>query len=180
MSTTYQAPTTWTLDTVHSTADFSVKHMVVATFRGTFDKIEATLDLEGDEPRITGLVPVASIVVKDENLYGHLQSPEFFDAERTPEIEFASTAVRRLDGAAVEVEGDLTVKGITLPVTATGQITEPTEDAMGNTKVGVELTTTIDRTAYGLNWNAPLPKGGFALSDDVRLTVNLEFVAGQA
>ncbi|HEY5142188.1 MAG TPA: YceI family protein [Solirubrobacteraceae bacterium] len=171
----------WTLDTVHSTADFSVKHMVVATFRGTFDTIEATLEYEGDTPKITGTVPVASVVVKDENLQGHLQSPDFFDAERTPNITFASTGVRRIDGGpAVEVDGDLTIKGTTNPVTATGYITEPTEDIAGNTKVGVELTTVIDRTAFGLNWNAPLPKGGFAVDNDVTLTVNLEFAAAQA
>ncbi len=92
-----------------------------------------------------------------------------------------STAVRRIDGGpAVEVDGDLTIKGTTNPVTATGYITEPTEDIAGNTKVGVELTTVIDRTAFGLNWNAPLPKGGFAVDNDVTLTVNLEFVAAQA
>lgn len=171
----------WTLDTVHSTADFSVRHMVVATFRGTFDTIEATLEYDGDTPRITGTVPVASVVVKDENLQAHLQSPDFFDAERTPEITFTSTAVRPIDGGpAVEVDGDLTIKGITNPVTATGYITEPTEDIAGNTKVGVELTTVIDRTAFGLNWNAPLPKGGFAVDNDVTLTVNLEFAAAQA
>jgi polyisoprenoid-binding protein YceI len=169
--------TAWTLDTVHSTADFTVRHMVVATFRGTFDRVDATLEYDGDTPRITGTVPVSSVVVKDENLYGHLQSPEFFDAERTPQITFASTAVRRLDGGpAVAVDGDLTIKGVTQPVTATGYITEPTEDIAGNTKVGVELTTVIDRTAFGLNWNAPLPKGGFAVENDVTLTVNLEFV----
>ncbi|HVP01654.1 MAG TPA: YceI family protein [Solirubrobacteraceae bacterium] len=171
---------TWTLDTVHSTADFTVKHMVVATFRGTFDTINATLDYDGDTPKITGTVPVSSVVVKDENLYGHLQSPDFFDAERHPEITFVSTAVRAINGGpAVEVDGDLTIKGVTQPVTATGYITEPTEDIAGNSKVGVELTTVIDRTAFGLNWNAPLPKGGVAVENDVTLTVNLEFVAAQ-
>ncbi len=172
---------TWTLDTVHSTADFTVKHMVVATFRGTFDDLSATLEFDGDTPKITGSVPVASVVVKDENLYGHLQGPDFFDAERTPQITFASTAVRRIgDGPAVEVDGELTIKGTTNSVTATGYITDPTEDIAGNQKVGVELVTTIDRTAFGLNWNAPLPKGGFAVENDVTLTINLEFAAAQA
>ena len=172
---------TWTLDTVHSTADFTVKHMVVATFRGTFDDLSATLEYDWDTPKITGSVPVASVVVKDENLYGHLQGPDFFDAERTPQITFVSTAVRQIgDGPAVEVDGELTIKGTTRNVTATGYITEPTEDIAGNSKVGVELATTIDRTAFGLNWNAPLPKGGFAVENDVTLTINLEFVAAQA
>ncbi len=180
MSTIEQptAITTWTFDPVHSTADFAVKHMVVATFRGTFNDLDATLSFDGDQPRLTGTVPVAGVVVKDENLYGHLQSPDFFDAERTPNVSFASTGVRLRDDGAIEVDGDLTVKGVTKPVTATGTITEPTEDAFGNARIGVELATTIDRTAYGLNWNAPLPKGGFAVANDVTLNVRLEFVAG--
>jgi polyisoprenoid-binding protein YceI len=177
MSATDLTTTTFTFDTVHSTADFSVKHMVVATFRGTFDELDATLTYEDGAPRITGRVPVSSVVVKDENLYGHLMSPDFFDAERTPEITFASTDIARAEDGSVEVTGDFTIKGTTRSVTATGHMTDPTEDAFGNTRVGVELHAVIDRTAFGLNWNAPLPKGGMTLANDVRLDVNLEFVA---
>jgi polyisoprenoid-binding protein YceI len=174
MSTT--VPSTWQLDTVHSSASFAVKHMVVSTFRAKFDDVAATLDLSGDEPKLTGTVAVASIDVKDDNLRGHLQSAEFFDAENTPEITFVSTSVTRGSGDEVTVEGDLTIKGTTKPVTATGTITAPTEDAFGNTRVGVELETVVDRTQFGLNWNQPLPKGGFAVADDVKLHVHLEFV----
>jgi polyisoprenoid-binding protein YceI len=174
MSTT--VPSTWQLDTVHSSASFAVKHMVVSTFRAKFDEIDATLDLSGDEPRLTGRVPVASIEVKDENLYGHIQSEEFFDAANHPDITFVSTAVRRGAGDEVTVEGDLTIKGITHRVTGTGTLTEPTEDAFGATRVGVELETVVDRTQFGLNWNQPLPKGGFAVANDVKLHIHLEFV----
>jgi len=81
------------------------------------------------------------------------------------------------DGDAAELVGDLTIKGITHSVTAKGHITDPTEDAMSNIKVGVGLETEIDRTAFGLEWNAPLPKGGFALANEVKLTIDLEFIA---
>ena len=175
MTTAPATTGTWTLDPVHSTAEFTVKHLVVATFRGGFEEIDATLDLSGDEPRITGRVPVASIVVKDENLKGHLLSAEFFDAENTPEITFESSRVETGDDGAVSIHGDLTVKGTTHPVVVAGHLSEPIEHFAGGERRAAELTTVIDRTAYGLDWNAPLPKGGFALGNDVTLSVHLEF-----
>ena len=177
MTTTTSIPkTSWKSDPVHSGADFAVRHMVVSTFRGGFADVSGELDLSGDEPRISGAVAVPGIQVKDENLYGHLQSPEFFDAERHPDIRFESTSVKRADDGALTVEGDLTIKGTTQRVTATGQWGEVEADISGAPRIGIDLNTTIDRTAYGLNWNAPLPKGGFALANDVALTVHLEFV----
>jgi polyisoprenoid-binding protein YceI len=166
---TEQLQGTWVLDPIHSSASFAVKHMVVSTFRGRFEKFDATLT----DGKLVGTVDVGSIVVKDENLAAHLQSPEFFDSEAYPEIKFESLKVVR-NGDDVTVEGNLTIKDNTHPVTGTGTISGPAEDPFGNTKLGLTLETTIDRTKYGLNWNAPLPKGGFALSDDVKLTVELE------
>lgn len=176
MTTT--ATTTWTADPVHSTANFAVKHMVVATFRGAFADVSGTLDLTGDQPRVVGEVDVASIQVKDENLYGHLQSPDFFDAARTPKVTFASTSLVR-DGDELALEGDLTIKGTTQRVTAKGTWLEIEADITGNPRIGIDVETTIDRTAYGLDWNAPLPKGGVALDNDVRLGVHLEFVQAE-
>ncbi len=167
---------TWNVVQSHSTAAFAVRHMLVANFRASFDNIEATLTEVDGQLSVSGKVRTDSIVVKDKNLYGHLQGPEFFDTENTPEISFVSTSVTR-DGEKAEVVGDLTIKGITHSVTATGHITDPIEDAMGNTKLGVGLETTINRNDFGLDWNAPLPKGGFALSDDVKMTIDLEFIS---
>jgi len=160
---------TWTLDKVHSHAGFAVKHMMVATFRGSFADIDATLA----DGRLEGVVKAESIDVRDENLKGHLMSPEFFDVANTPEIRFASTDVRGTDAQLV-VEGDLTIKGVTQRVEATGSLTAPHVNIAGQTVVGIELDAIVDRTAFGLNWNAPLPKGGFALGNDVKLTVHLE------
>jgi len=150
--------------------------MLVANFRASFDNIEATLTEVDGQISLSGTVRTDAIVVKDQNLYGHLQGPEFFDTENTPEISFVSTSVTR-DGDNAEVVGDLTIKGITHSVTASGHITDAIEDAMGNTKRGIGLETTIDRHAFGLEWNAPLPKGGFALSNDVKMTIDLEFIS---
>jgi polyisoprenoid-binding protein YceI len=161
-------------DGVHSAATFAVKHMVVSTFRGRFEDFTAELVVDdAGNAVLNGTVKADSIVVKDENLAAHLKSPEFFDTEAHSEIRFESLKVVR-NGDDVTVEGNLTIKGQTHPVTGTGTITGPTEDPFGNTKLGLSLETVIDRTQYGLNWNAPLPKGGFALADDVKLTVELE------
>jgi len=176
MSTATES-TTWTVDSVHSDASFAVKHMGVSSFRAEFGTVEATLDINGDEVKLTGRVPVESVILKDENLRGHLYSEEFFDVANTPNVEFVSSRVDRGDGDEVTIYGDLTIKGVTNPVVGKGVITQPTEDAFGGTRVGVDLEAVLDRTEYGLNWNAPLPKGGFALNNDVKLNIHLEFVA---
>lgn len=162
---------TWKLDPVHSSVGFAVKHMVVATFRGGFRTFDVTLDEEG----LSGTVEVASVDVEEPNLNGHLQSPDFFDAERHPQLAFRSSSVR-LDGDSIEVDGELTVKGITRPVVLTGTISGPVEGLNGARRVGLELQTVVDRAAFGLDWNAPLPSGGFAVGNDVTLRAELELV----
>jgi polyisoprenoid-binding protein YceI len=175
VDTAQQIPTgTWTIDPIHSSAGFAVKHMVVATFRGRFEDFDVTLEAdENGEVKLTGVVKADSIVVKDENLQAHLKSPDFFDTERYPEIRYESSSIRR-EGDEIVVDGELTIKGNTHPVEGRGTIVDPHEDIAGNTKIGVTLETTVDRTKFGLNWNAPLPKGGFALANDVALQVELE------
>jgi polyisoprenoid-binding protein YceI len=164
----------WKVDPTHSTASFAVKHMVVATFRGSFEKIDATLTVgEDGAGQLVGVVDAGSIAVKDENLQAHLGSPDFFDTERYPELRFASKAIRR-DGEQLVIDGELTIKDHTHAVEARGTITDPHETLGGAVKIGVTLETVIDRTQFGLEWNAPLPKGGFALANDVKLTVELE------
>ena len=121
----------------------------------------------------TGTVDAGSIRVKDENLQAHLGSPDFFDVERYPQLSFTSKEIRR-SGDELIVDGELTIKDQTHPVEARGTITDPHETLGGAVKIGVTLETIIDRTQFGLNWNAPLPKGGFAVADDVKLTVELE------
>jgi polyisoprenoid-binding protein YceI len=167
---------TYTADKVHTTIGFAVKHMVVATFRGRFEDYDASLTVgEDGAPRLTGTVQVASVAVKDPNLEAHLQSPEFFDAERHPELRFESDSFRT-DGDEVVVDGRLEIKGQTRPVEARGTLVGPVEDPFGNTKVGLHLKAILDRTEFGLNWNAPMPKGGVALANDVTLEVDLELL----
>jgi polyisoprenoid-binding protein YceI len=174
-STPVPAGTSWGVDKVHSNVGFAVKHMVVSTFRGRFEDYDATLTAQADGSlRLEGSVRPGSIVVKDENLAGHLQSPDFFDTAQYPEITFASTLIRAENGELI-VDGELTIKGHTHPIEARGSITEPLETLGGYVKLGIELEAVVDRTQYGLTWNAPLPKGGFALANEVKLVAELEF-----
>ena len=170
---------TWVLDPVHSSASFAVKHMVVATFRGRFEQLDATLVADEERARLTGAVRADSIVVKDEDLAAHLQSPEFFDAEQHPEITYVADELRR-EGETLVAAGDLTIRGHTERVEARGTITDPAVTFGDVEKIGVTLEAVIDRTAFGLAWNAPLPKGGVALANDVRLVVELELARREA
>jgi polyisoprenoid-binding protein YceI len=172
---------TYRLDPVHSSAGFAVKHMVVATFRGRFEDFDATLTVdEAGRASLSGVVQVGSIEVKDENLKVHLGSPDFFDLERYPEIRFESDDIQIGPDGEVKVAGELTIKGQTHGVESTGTISGPAVTFGDVVKLGLTLETVIDRTQYGLNWNAPLPKGGFALADDVKLTVELELAHQEA
>ena len=166
---------TWTADKVHSSIGFEVEHMV-STFRGTFEDYDVQLA----EGRLEGTVPVASVRVYDENLEAHLQSPEFFDAELHPELRFESRELTLDEDGNVALEGDLTIKGNTLPVTATGRYVYVEADMGGGERIGLRLEATVDRREFGLEWNAPLPKGGFALGNDVTLVVALELVKAEA
>lgn len=168
----------WKSDPVHSTVGFSVKHMVVATFRGDFEDFDVTLANDDGNPRLYGAVKAESIQVRDENLNAHLLSPEFFDVERTPEITFTSSAIK-VDGDELVVDGKLTIKGTTKDVVARGRITGPVEHFAGGERVGVDLETVVDRTDYDLNWNAPLPQGGVAVQNEVTLTVHLELAQAE-
>jgi polyisoprenoid-binding protein YceI len=165
---------TWTIDPGHSSLEFGVKHLGLSTVKGRAGGFSGTI-VGGDEPVIEGNVPVASLTTFDETRDGHLQSPEFFDAERHPELRFVSTSVTRESDELV-VAGELTIKGVTRPVELRGEITGTSVDPWGNERVGIDLATTIDRTAFDLRFNAPLQGGGFLLSDDVKLEASFSAV----
>ena len=175
VNTTTQLPVgTWTLDPTHSSAGFAVRHMGVGTFRGRFEQFDAKLTVAEDGTAdFLGTVLADSIVVKDENLRAHLLSPDFFDTERYPELSFSSRSLRH-DADELVLDGELTIKDQTHAVEARGTLTGPAETLGGVVKIGVELEAVIDRTEFGLNWNAPLPGGGIALGNEVTLTVQLE------
>jgi polyisoprenoid-binding protein YceI len=168
---------TWNADPVHSNVSFEVTYTGVNAFRGSFREFSAALEGDG----LTGSAKVASVDVKDEQLNGHLQSPDFFDAERFPEISFKATELRKLDGNRVEAKGELTIKGNTQPIELTGKIADaPQTDPFGRERLGLNLEGSIDRTQYGVSWNAPNQSGGDYLGNDVKLIAELALVRSEA
>jgi polyisoprenoid-binding protein YceI len=170
---------TYTADPIHSTFGFQVKHNGIQLFRGSFDDVAVTATSDGDTIGIEGSAKVDSIVVRLADLKGHLLSDDFFAADKHPGIVFRSTEVRG-SGDALEIEGELTIKGNTNHVVARGTLGEPATGLAGNTVVGLTLETVVDRTQYGLNWNADLPGGGKALGNDVKIVVEAELVKDEA
>ena len=158
---------TWSIDPVWSALEFEVKKLGLATVKGRVPGFSGTIE-GGETPAISGTVDVSTITTFDETRDGHLQSPDFFDTERFPELHFASTEVE-VDGEDVVIRGDLTIEGTTKPVELRGTVLGSTPDIAGNDRLGLEVEGKVDRTEFGLNWNAPLPAGGFLLPNDVTL-----------
>jgi polyisoprenoid-binding protein YceI len=155
---------TWALDKVHSTVGYAVRHSGVSLFKGSISDFDAEL-VDGT---LRGSADVSKITVNDENLQGHLLSPDFFDVERTPRVSFESTSIRR-DGDELTVDGELEIRGLKQPITLTGSIAGPVGE-----RLGLSLEAVIDRTTFGITWNMELPSGGFVLENEVTLTANLE------
>jgi polyisoprenoid-binding protein YceI len=164
---------TWKTDPTHSSLDFSVRHMLVGKFRASIPTFAATLTVTESDANLEGSAPVSSIVAADDNLTAHLQAPDVFDGEKFPELTFKATHIH-VKGDEVTAHGDLTVKGITKPIELKGEVTGPATDPYGGERLGLDLVTEFDRTQFGLTFNAPMPTGGFILSDTVKVTAQLE------
>jgi len=159
---------TWSADTVHSTVGFAVPYLV-GTFQGTFSEFDARLS----DGVLRGTAEVGSVSVKDPNLEAHLQNPDFFDAERFPQLSFEAREISR-SGDELTIAGELTLKGHTEAVEIEGHINDPAPDPYGGERFGLQLETTVDRTKFGINWNNPLPSGDAALANDVTIIVDLQ------
>jgi polyisoprenoid-binding protein YceI len=164
----------WSIDPVWSSLEFEVRKLGLMTVKGRVPGFTGSIR-GGADPSIAGTVDVSTITTFDETRDAHLQSPDFFDTQRYPELRFESTAIEN-DGDGVVVHGDLTVRGVTKPVELRGRYAGAGMDPFGNERIGVELAGTIDRTDYGLVWNAPLPGGGFLLPNDVVLRASFAAV----
>ena len=164
----------WSIDPSHSTVEFKIKHLGLATVKGRAPVVRGTI-VGGETASITGVVDVTSITTFDETRDEHLRSPDFFDATRHPELSFASTEVRQ-EGDDLVAYGLLTIKGVSKPVGLRGALVGTETDPWGNERIGVDLETTIDRSDWGLTWNAPLPGGGFLLPDAVTLAASFSAV----
>ena len=158
---------TWEIDPVWSALEFDVRKLGLVTIKGRVPGFTGTI-VGGAKPALTGAVDATTMTTFDETRDGHLQAPDFFDTQRYPELRFESTSVEA-DGSELVVQGDLTIKGVTKPVELRGTYAGADNDPWGNERIGLELTGTVDRTDFGLEWNAPLPGGGFLLPNEVVL-----------
>jgi polyisoprenoid-binding protein YceI len=160
-------------DPVHSGFGFAVRYQGVSLFRGSLDDVTATLE----NGKLEGAAKVESISIRTpEQFRAHVLAADFFDAENHPEVTFTSNQLDLADDGTAKVSGELTIKGTTRPVEATGTWTAPATDAFGSTRGHLQLEAKIDRTQFDMNWNAPLPSGGNALANDVTLTVDLSLI----
>ena len=176
-STTTPFAGTYAADPIHSSFGFAVRYQGVSLFRGTLNEVTATLA----DGRLEGSAKVESISIRTpEQFRAHVLSAEFFDAANHPEVTFSSSSLDLREDGTAEVDGELTIKGISRPVHAVGTWTEPAGDAFGGTRGHLKLEAVVDRTEFDMNWNLPLPSGGNALANEVTLTVELSLVAQQA
>jgi len=166
---------TWVLDPSHSEVTFSVRHMMISKVRGVFGLKSATIEAPANplEAKVTASADAASVDTKDEGRDTHLRSADFFDVEQFPTIDFASTGVR-YEGGDFLVDGDLTLHGITKPVTFELEFGGFGVDPWGNYKAGATAKTVVNREDFGLTWNAALETGGVLVGKDVTITLDLQ------
>lgn len=168
---------TWNVDPSHSKVGFSVKHLGIAKVRGEFEKFEGKLEVAEDGTVVaSGTVETASVNTNEDGRDEHLRSADFFDAETNPQITFASTAIKALDEETFEITGDLTLHGITKPVTLKAEVTGTEQDPWGNTHVGLEVTGELSRGEYGMTFNQALGSGNVLVSDKVKLALDISAV----
>jgi polyisoprenoid-binding protein YceI len=173
-----QTTTKWTIDPTHSEVQFKVKHLVITTVTGQFNTFSGSVEAEEDfaDFKAEFEADIASISTNNEQRDNHLRSEEFFYAEQHPKLTFVSTDVVKKNDNEFAVTGDLTIRGVTKPVTLNVELGGTTVDPYGQTKAGFEMTGVISRKEFGLTWNAMTEAGGAVVSDDVRLLLNVQVV----
>jgi polyisoprenoid-binding protein YceI len=166
---------TYVVDPVHSSIGFAVVHNGVSTFRSGFGEYEARLS-GGESPQLSGTVEVASVVIDEPNLKGHLLSPEFFDAERYPQLRFESSTLEVGEDGTATIGGELEIRGEKREIETSGRFVSLGADLAGKARVGFSFETSVDRRSFGLDWQAELPSGGEVLDYEVTIAVELELV----
>jgi polyisoprenoid-binding protein YceI len=168
---------TWTLDPTHSEVTFSVRHLAISKVRGSFKKFDVTV-VAGENPldtKVTASIDMASVDTNQKDRDGHLQTSDFFKIDEFPTMDFVSTGLTA-DGEDFELTGDLTLRGVTKSIVLKGEFGGIVTDGYGQTKAGAAATTKIDRTEFGVNWNAALEAGGLTLGNDVTINIEVQLV----
>lgn len=176
--------TVWTIDPSHSLVEFSVRHMMVSTVKGRFTDVQGTISTDGDDPDPTRSsvevrIDPASVATGDPGRDGHLRSPDFFDVERYPSITFSS---RRIEGSRDEftLTGDLTMHGVTREVSLQATLNGVGTNPYGKIVAGFSAETRINRKDWGLNWNVGLEAGGLLVSDQLKVSLEIQAVKSEA
>jgi polyisoprenoid-binding protein YceI len=169
---------TWNIDPSHSSVEFAVKHMGIATVRGQATEFEGVISSDGDNASVTGTVVASSITTHNSQRDQHLASSDFFEVENHPQISFSAEIELNGDGT-VRVPGKLTLRGVTKEIELTGAYTGAGEDPWGNERVGLEVSGKLDRRDFGLVWNQPLARGGVLVSNEVTLLLSASAVKGE-
>src|SRR6202451_2037544 len=167
---------TWQVDKVHSSVEFQVKHLGIATVKGQFTEFEGTLDVSPENTVAYGTVQVASVNTREPQRDEHLRSADFFDAEQNPEITFRSTAITPVDEDDFEIEGDITIHGVTQPLKLKATVEGTETDPQGNDRVGVSATAQINRSDYDMKFNMALGSGNVVVSDKVKILIEISAV----
>ena len=171
---------TWEIDTAHSGAHFSVRHLMIATVRGEFRKVTGAIQMDEKDiskSTVEAVIDTTTIDTRNERRDDHLKSADFFEVAKFPTITFKSTSVTRQAEGKFKVAGDLTLHGVTKPVILDVEgLTNQVKDQRGNIKTGASATTKINRSEFGLTWNRAVETGGVAVSDEVAIVVDLELV----
>jgi polyisoprenoid-binding protein YceI len=167
---------TWTVDQAHTEIGFSVRHLAISKVKGVFERFDATVTAASNpaESSVVVSIDVTSINTKNAERDKHLRTNDFFSPDEYPTIEFRSTALRQ-EGDELLVDGELTIKGVTKPITLRGEFGGIATDPWGNTKAAASGKAVINRHDFGVSWNAPLETGGFLLGDEVTLTIDAQF-----
>jgi len=169
----------WNIDGSHSTAEFSVRHLMITNVKGRFGTLSGTVDYDPENPEASQIdvtIDATSIDTRDEKRDAHLRSPDFFDTEKFPTLTFKSTSVKRTDDGFAAI-GDLTIHGVAKPVTLEVETpSSPNKDPWGNTRIGASAHTKINRKDWGLNWNAALEAGGVLVGEQVKISIDVSMI----
>ena len=181
MSTT-TASSTWNIDPAHSAAEFKVRHMMISYVKGKFSGLSGVLKLDETDytnSTVEVSIPAANVSTVDDKLDAHLKNEDFFDVEKFPTLTFVSTGIRSTVGHDYEVMGDLTIRGVTKPLTLNvNDVSKPSKDPWGNQRIGLSGSAKVNRKEFGLVWNAPLEFGGVLVGDEVTITLDVQFIKG--
>lgn len=171
--------TTWNIDPAHSSAQFTVRHMMITNVHGEFQKLSGSVEYDAERPeatKVTASIDTSTINTREEKRDAHLKSADFLDVEKYPTIEFVSKSAK-VTSDGLELKGDLTIRGTTREVTlAVEGPTPPQKDPWGNTRIGAVATTKIKRSDFNMVWNVALEAGGILVGEDVKITLDVSLI----